>query len=429
MLLNLPGWIIDRTEETDRDLLIAVIPPTTDTHCPHCGHSQTYGHGAQSRHIADLPIRTKRVRLVFDQPRYRCRAEACRRTFTTPLPDIDESHNMTVRLRDWIMEQIGPRPYSHVAEAVGLSEGTIRNLAAAGEQDRPTPETPRVLGIDELYLGRRHRCILTNIEAGTMLDMLTGRTYRQVLAHLCNMPDRQRVELVTIDMHRPYREAAHLAFRQATVIVDKYHVVSMANRAVDRMRIALRADMPDRTARAIMRSRYLLLRRAAQLTANDLMLLQSWLNQMPALDHAYRAKEAFFAVYDTATDAKDAHTKIAAWRASLSPETASAFRELLTALKNWEPHILAYFDHRYTNAATEAINGIAKLINKMGRGYSFRAIRAKMLFTAGARKPRLPIFSRTGWGDDRMGMVIAEPMPDLGADISILSTLIREGRL
>lgn len=429
MLLNLPGWTIDRTEESRHDLLIAVTPPTVPSSCPHCGHESPYGHGSQSRRIADLPIRKKRVSLLYDQPRYRCRNESCRRTFSPPLPDIDEQHNMTVRLREHIIEEAGPRPYVHIAEEVGLSEGTIRNIAALAAQSLPTPETPRVLGIDELYLGRRHRCILTNIEAGTMLDMLSGRTYRQLLAHISAMPERQRIELVTIDMHRPYLTVAQSALRGATVIVDKYHVVSMANRAVDQVRIELRREMPDRTARILMHSRFLLLRRLATLSPNDRMLLDTWLDQLPRLRLAHAAKEAFFAIYDTATDAKGAGTGLAAWRQSLTPETARAFRELLTASKNWEPHILAYFDHRYTNAATEAINGVAKLINKMGRGYSFRAIRTKLLFTAGVRRQRLPIFSRTGWADNRMGMVIAEPSADYGADISTLRRMLEDGRL
>lgn len=178
-----------------------------------------------------------------------------------------------------------------------------------------------------------------------------------------------------------------------------------------------------------MHSRFLLLRRLATLSPNDRMLLDTWLDQLPRLRLAHAAKEAFFAIYDTATDAKGAGTGLAAWRQSLTPETARAFRELLTASKNWEPHILAYFDHRYTNAATEAINGVAKLINKMGRGYSFRAIRTKLLFTAGVRRQRLPIFSRTGWADNRMGMVIAEPSADYGADISTLRRMLEDGRL
>ena len=58
---------------------------------------------------------------------------------------------------------------------------------------------------------------------------------------------------------------------------------------------------------------------------------------------------------------------------------------------NWRPEIFNYFDTPITNAFTEALNGLAKIANRMGRGYSFEAIRAKLLFgpakQPGKRKP------------------------------------------
>lgn len=34
---------------------------------------------------------------------------------------------------------------------------------------------------------------------------------------------------------------------------------------------------------------------------------------------------------------------------------------------NWREEIFAYFDHRYTNATTEALNGVIKTVNRTGR--------------------------------------------------------------
>jgi len=31
-------------------------------------------------------------------------------------------------------------------------------------------------------------------------------------------------------------------------------------------------------------------------------------------------------------------------------------------MENWQQEILAYFDHRYTNGPTEALNGLVKLV-------------------------------------------------------------------
>jgi transposase len=61
------------------------------------------------------------------------------------------------------------------------------------------------------------------------------------------------------------------------------------------------------------------------------------------------------------------------------------FHELTRAMKNWRKEILNYFDYPITNAYTEGVNGAAKVMNRMGRGYSFEVIRARILFND--RKP------------------------------------------
>jgi len=56
-------------------------------------------------------------------------------------------------------------------------------------------------------------------------------------------------------------------------------------------------------------------------------------------------------------------------------------------MKNWRTEILAYFDHPITNAYTEALNGVAKTINRQGRGYTFEVLRARLLYGKGPLEP------------------------------------------
>jgi hypothetical protein len=66
----------------------------------------------------------------------------------------------------------------------------------------------------------------------------------------------------------------------------------------------------------------------------------------------------------------------------------TAFKPLTTAVGNWKGEIFAWWEHPITNAYTEAIAGLVKLTNHTGRGYSFKAIRAKLLYS------NLPTFHR-----------------------------------
>ena len=107
-----------------------------------------------------------------------------------------------------------------------------------------------------------------------------------------------------------------------------------------------------------------------------------WLANEPHVAIAHNLKELFYCIYDQDNRA-DAEQVLNDWLYIIPPEmkkTAKDFKPLVTAVKNWREEILAYFDKPLTNGYTEAMNGVAKVINRQGRGYSFEMLRAKLLF-------------------------------------------------
>lgn len=55
-------------------------------------------------------------------------------------------------------------------------------------------------------------------------------------------------------------------------------------------------------------------------------------------------------------------------------------------MHNWHDEIFAYFDQPVTNAYTESANNLIRVMQRLGRGYSFEVLRAKTLYTAGVQK-------------------------------------------
>ena len=127
-------------------------------------------------------------------------------------------------------------------------------------------ETPRILGIDELYLNKRYRCILTNIEERTLLDLLATRRQDVVTNYLMKLKDRQKVEIVSMDMWNPYRAAVKAVLPQARIVVDKFHVVRMANDALERVRKGLRKELKPSQSRTLKGDRKILLKRAHEVS-------------------------------------------------------------------------------------------------------------------------------------------------------------------
>lgn len=102
-----------------------------------------------------------------------------------------------------------------------------------------------------------------------------------------------------MDMWRPYKDAVNTVLPHAKVVLDKFHVVRMANQALDSVRKALRDKMTAKERRTLMRERFILLKRKHDLNERELFLLDTWLGNIPDLKEAYELKEEFYWIFDT----------------------------------------------------------------------------------------------------------------------------------
>lgn len=102
-----------------------------------------------------------------------------------------------------------------------------------------------------------------------------------------------------------------------------------------------------------------------------------------------------------------------------------AFAELLSAMKNWREPIFNYFDHRVTNAYTEAMNGLIKIANRAGRGYSFEVLRARMLLNYRAiRHPEPPREPARGMPEFAFKRAIFDSPRHFGFDLATTARLL-----
>lgn len=437
-ILNLPTLNVLEVKENElgdyRVMVETVSPPSL---CPQCGFSNIYKHGIKKQLFMDLAMHGKRVGIVVERQRYICRE--CSSTFFEPLSDMDEKRLATKRLITWIEEQSLKRTFVSIADEVGVDEKTIRNIFRdyvnyLAEVVRF--ETPQYLGIDEIHLLHKPRCVMTNIEENTIIDLLQNRNKDTVIRRLSSLPNKEKIKVVAMDMWKPYKDAVKVALPQAMIVIDKFHVVRMANEAMEKARKSLRAGLERKQKRQLMRDRYVLLKRNKDLEPKDQLLLDVWTLNFPTLKKCYDLKEGFFEIWDN-DNIHDAYKAYDVWRAGITDDIRPHFQPLLTAVSNWEEEIFNYFLHPVTNAYTESLNSIIRVVNRLGRGYSLAALRAKILYTEGFHKTK-----RTSYRNTKViGRLTSQPLPDfsslwgetndpnfnLGVDISTLVSAIEEG--
>ncbi|GJM71978.1 hypothetical protein HMSSN036_41940 [Paenibacillus macerans] len=215
----------------------------------------------------------------------------------------------------------------------------------------------------------------------------------------------------------------------------------MANQALETIRKQLREGLSPKERRGLMHDRFILLKRHIALTEMDKITLDLWTKNHPSLGTAYDLKESYLDIWDC-DSRQTAFLKYNEWKAKIPTELQSAFEPLTKAMKNWEEEIFAYFDHRITNAYTESLNSLIRVINHLGRGYSFEALRAKILFTEGLKKQRKPKYQRRfdsyDLREENFPMVNMPPIgvvrePEeiilLGIDFSTLIEKLEKGQL
>lgn len=128
-------------------------------------------------------------------------------------------------------------------------------VAAREVIEVPLPEV-RVLGIDETWRGRPrweqdsttgkwrltrdgwHTGFVDALGTDGLLGEVEGRTVANVLAWLATTPLtwRKSIEYVAIDMSTTYRAADRTGLPHATVVVDHFHVVQLANKMLSMVR-------------------------------------------------------------------------------------------------------------------------------------------------------------------------------------------------
>jgi len=417
-LLLLPGIRpVNLRSENKTLVIVAEVIEDGIPLCPGC-EKPMYRHGRRKNVFADTPQQMQPVKLEITRPRYRC--QACGTLVTPGLTFLDERRRATKRLVDAIRERCLSTTFHALAEQTGLAVNTIKSVAHDLIEDLDNSvhyETPVIMGIDEVNLAGGMRCVITNLATNNAYQMLEYRTQEHLKPFFKNLPDKEKVEWVCTDMWRPFKRSFDKYLPNARLVIDKFHVMAMASDALEMERKKYQSTLDKQERIKVKKSiRWLTLKRPKNLSPEEKEALEVVRQAIPKLAEAYDFKEAFYRIYDEPSK-ESAMRAFEAWENSLPDHKLEGFHSLAKTVHNHYEDIFAYWDSpsRITNAYTEGLNGLTKVANRMGRGYSFEIIRAKVLYAKHARK----VGRGVRMGDKDGGSAVVEYGPHIPTLVEI----------
>jgi transposase len=387
-LLDLPEFTVTGLEyDAHLDLLLVFCHPRYDLAvCSTCDTVSVQVHDRKERWVRDVPWAGKRCALVLPTRRFKC--ARCRRPFTERLESVAPHARYTRRYEHYLFEPCRGTTIQAVHRREGLGykavEGVYYRLAS---QCHRTPRLPAVrrLGIDEIALKKGHGqyvLVLSDLDRGSVITVLSERTKEALAAYLATWTADQRAAItdVAVDLWEPYHLAVRACLPNAQITADRFHIMKNLNDRVTAARRTIQRGAPAEEKAQLKGCRWLLVKNADDLTAEEQATLEAMFVASPALRRLHELKEVFRTVFETAPDRPTAQEQLTNWVQEVEQSGVSGLTKFVTTLRNWWEVILNYFADRLTSGMVEGLNNKLKVIKRLAYGYrNFEHFRLRVL--------------------------------------------------
>jgi transposase len=406
-LLGLDGFQVVSAELVGGEWQLEVQTTATVVGCGGCGVPAT-PHGRRAVRVRDLPIGGRPVVLVWRKRIWRCREPACGvRTWTERVAAVRPRAVLTERARAEACRRVGKDAHAVAAVARDLGVGWATVMRAVHEHGTPLVDDPTrleevtALGLDETTFLKATRLAptryvtgLVDLEQGRLLDVVADRTRAAVDGWLHARPRDwlAQVATVALDPWRGYASALTAPLGHATVVVDHFHAIRLANTVVDQVRRRTQQATLGHRGRKrdpLYHTHELLLTAAEQLTSWGRVRLRAGLavgDPTGEVAVAWQGKELLRAVYAAGdlAHARAALERFYRWADGVGVVELS---RLARTVRAWEAEILAFHTTGgRSNGSTEAINLLVKKVKRVGHGFrNFTNYRLRLLLHCGIR--------------------------------------------
>lgn len=366
--------------------------------CPICGcineNHSIIKHGSKVVHVRLPAVSKKQTILRLHKQRFFCKH--CRKTFSAQSNIVEDNCSISFNSRTSILLDAKNKiSEKDIAKNNFVSHATVNSLLLKTYSRFIINKThlPAHLCFDEFKSVKSVSChmsfIFLDADTGNIVNILENRNLPHLLRFFFSYSREARMKVKTIcmDMYSPYISLVKSCFPNADIIIDRFHIVQLLARSLNKTRIQL-MKKDKKNYNKLKRYWKLILKRREDLEVvnfKSYTCFTKWMREIDIVDYLLSLDTEFENTYNLYQDLLSAikHRKVDCFISSLKidPSTISTYMQTsLETLQKYKNYIINALHYSYSNGVMEGTNNLIKVIKRIAFGYrSFLRFKIRIL--------------------------------------------------
>lgn len=390
-LLNLKELFVTGFDlkQRPRRLTLFVKPYKNGCRCPECNRRGKIKH------------QTRQGRVWRDLPLYGCQVELCYfpREIICPthgriqerIPWADNFSRVTYRFEYAMLIDCQIMTQKAAAQLLKVAPSTLSDMlhrAIERIRDGHRIRGLKSVGVDEISYSKGHKyaTIVYDLDKACVVWIGQGKGL-ETIDHFFNemLSDYQKkqIKYASCDMSQAYISAIEDHCPNATLILDRFHIVKALNEAVDEVRKQQWREAGTDERKTLKGLRWLLFKHSSSRSKKDSRILNELRKANRRIHRAWVLKDEFEHFWDyKAPWAAERFFK--RWTTTALKSRLEPLRKFVKTVRKHQHRILPFISKRLTNAVGEGLNRIIKIVKNRASGYrTLQAFSDMILLTVG----------------------------------------------
>jgi transposase len=375
-LLRLVGLMIISIvfQERSKKLLLYVKPYKNGCRCPHCGNRGTIRRIlSKPRKWRDVTVCGWTVYFLYAPKEIVCRTHG---RVQEEIPWAGPYARITYRLEYRVLVYAQLMTQKAAAQLLQMANSTFSDIlhrTIERTRDGHRIRGLKAIGIDEVSYRKGHKyvTVVYDLERSCVVWVGEGKkrsTIDSFFNNILSDYQKKHIQWACCDMSETFIGAIKAHCPNAKLVLDRFHIVKALAEAVDEIRKEQWREISKDERQALKGLRWILFKHPSNRTVEDKRLLELIRKSNNRIYRASVLKDEFDHFWDYKSETA-ARRFLKNWSTAGLRSRLEPIRKFVLTLRKHTENIITFIPTRLTNATSEGINRIIRMLKNRASGF------------------------------------------------------------